>query len=48
MHLKEGNIKTVLKEGWKSVAWIHLAEDKGHRRAPVNRSLANLRYPYKA
>jgi hypothetical protein len=45
---KEDNIKTALKEGWKIVAWIHLAEDKDHLRALVNRSLANLRYPYKA
>lgn len=45
--LKEDNIKTVLKDGWESVAWIHLAQDKDQRRALVNRSLANVRYPYK-
>jgi hypothetical protein len=47
MPLKEDNIKTVLKEEWVSVAWIHLAQDKDQRRTLVNRSLSNVRYPYK-
>jgi hypothetical protein len=45
--LNEYIIETVFKKGWDSVAWIHLAEDKDQRRDLVNRSVANVRYPYK-
>jgi hypothetical protein len=42
---REGNIRMDLKEiGWKSVDWIHLAQDRDQRRALVNMVL-NLRIP---
>jgi hypothetical protein len=39
------NIKTDFREiGWDGMGWIHLGQDRGQWRAPVN-TVMNLRVP---